>query len=118
MEKLEKDVKKTAKSIIQGNEKRKGRVKTRQASEFDHTAITAVEDALHASCQDIPHPEARRILQDKIYQSITQNMPYEHIPDVMCGRRQFYEHRNNFIFLVAKKMRMTAGVPTAKKGQN
>lgn len=45
-------------------------------------------------------------MQDKIYKSIVYNTPYEYIADAVCGRRQFYEYRTEFITLVAQAMDM------------
>lgn len=69
MDKMDADIKTIARSIIQGNEKRKKRIKTKKASAFDIKAAAIVNDAL-------------------------------------CGRRQFYEYRTEFITLVAQAMDM------------
>lgn len=109
MERLDADIKTVARSIIQGNEKRKKRIRTGRASIFDAKAAAIVEDALRASCANIESIQARRQLQDKIYKSIVYNTPYEYITDAVCGRRQFYEYRMEFITLVAKEMEMLPG---------
>lgn len=106
MEKLDADIKAIARSIIQGNEKRKKRIGTKKASAFDIKAAAVVEDALHGSCGNIESIQARRQIQDKIYKSIVYNTPYEYIADALCGRRQFYEYRTEFIMLVAQAMGM------------
>lgn len=106
---LEADIKTIARSIIQGNEKRKKRIKTKTASAFDIMAAAVVEDALCASCGNIQSGKARKQMQEKIYKSIVYNTPYEYIADAVCGRRQFYEYRTEFITLVAEAMDMLPG---------
>lgn len=106
MERLDADIKTIARSIIQGNEKRKKRIRTGRASAFDEKTAAIVEDALRASCGNIEGIQARRQMQDKIYKSIVYNTPYEYIADTVCGRRQFYEYRTEFITLVAQAMDM------------
>ena len=49
MERLDADIKTIARSIIQGNEKRKKRIRTGRASAFDEKTAAIVEDALRAS---------------------------------------------------------------------
>lgn len=109
MDKLDADVKVIARSIIQGNEKRKKRIRTKKASAFDIKAAAIVEDALCGSCGNIESIQARRQIQEKIYRSIVYNTPYEYIADALCGRRQFYEYRTEFITLVARAMDMLPG---------
>lgn len=89
-----------------GNEKRKKRIKTKKASAFDIKAAAIVNDALCNSCGNIESIRARRQMQEKIYKSIVYNTPYEYIADALCGRRQFYEYRTEFITLVAQAMDM------------
>lgn len=103
---MEADIKILARNIIQGNEKRKKRIKKSKASAFDMKAAAVVENALRASCENIPSSIVRKQMQDKVYESIVYNVPYEHMADVVCGRRQFYDYRNDFILLVAKEMGM------------
>ena len=50
MDKMDADIKTIARSIIQGNEKRKKRIKTKKASAFDIKAAAIVNDALCNSC--------------------------------------------------------------------
>ena len=64
MEKLDADVKAIARSIIQGNEKRKKRIKTGNASAFDFQAVKIVDNALCASCGNIESVRARRQMQE------------------------------------------------------
>ena len=107
MDKMDADIKTIARSIIQGNEKRKKRIK--KASAFDIKAAAIVNDALCNSCGNIESIRARRQMQEKIYKSIVYNTPYEYIADALCGRRQFYEYRTEFITLVAQAMDMLPG---------
>ena len=109
VQKLDTDIKTVAKGIIQGNEKRKKRVRARMASPFDIRAVEAVDAALRGSCDNITSQEARKQMQDKIYQSIIYSMPYEYMADVACGRRQFYEYRMGFIERVADELDMIPG---------
>ena len=113
MERMDADIKAVARSIIQGNEKRKKRIKAGKASAFDIKAAV-VEDALCSSCQNIESIQARRQMQKRIYESIVYNTPYEYIADALCGRRQFYEYRTEFITRVAQAMDMLQG----GKGEN
>lgn len=103
---MDEDVKDVAKRLIQGSEKRKKRIKQNRQSTFDNMANVAIQDALGASCGNIDSIKARKATQDKIYKSIVENTPYEYIGDVCCGRRQFYEYRNEFIGLVALRLGM------------
>ena len=109
MVKLDADIKAIARSIIQGNEKRKKRIKNGQASAFDLQAAQVVDNALRGTCGNIESVRVRRQMQEKIYKSIVYNMPYEYIADALCGRRQFYEYRTEFITLVAEAMDMLPG---------
>lgn len=104
--KLEADIKTVAKSIIQGNEKRKKRIQEGNASAFDIKAVEIVANALGETCENIASSRARKQMQDKIYKSILYNQPYEYIADVCCGRRQFYNYRTEFISRVAAAMDM------------
>ena len=106
MDKMDADIKTIARSIIQGNEKRKKRIKTKKASAFDLQAAQVVENALRGTCGNIKSVRVRRQMQEKIYKSIVYNTPYEYIADALCGRRQFYEYRTEFITLVAQAMDM------------
>lgn len=106
MARLDNDVKATVKKIIQGNEKRKRRIANGTASQFDKTAIGVIEDALNGSCGNIMSGQARENTQKQIYKSIVYSMPYESMIDVLCGRRQFYDYRNDFIAAVAEGLGM------------
>lgn len=106
---METDIKAVARCIIQGNEKRKKRVKQNIASAFDIKAVATVEDALLSSCGNINSDRTRKSMQDKIYKSIVYNTPYEYIGATVCGRRQFYEYRMEFITNVASAMEMIPG---------
>lgn len=86
MVKLDADIKAIARSIIQGNEKRKKRIKNGQASAFDLQAAQVVDNALRGTCGNIESVRVRRQMQEKIYKSIVYNMPYEYIADALCGR--------------------------------
>lgn len=108
MVKMDQDIKTVAKNIIQGNEKRKKRIKNNNASAFDNMAVAIVEDALRKSCGNIPCAKPRRQMQEQIYKSIIYNTPYEYI-GALCGRRQFYDYRTEFIALVAEGMGMLPG---------
>ena len=106
---LECYIKALVKKIIQGNEQRKRRVANGTASKFDITAAGVIEDALNNSCANITDRSARAEVHKQIYKSITQNVPYESIVGVMCGRRQFYDYRMEFIIMVAEGLGMTPG---------
>ena len=110
MERLDADIKTIARSIIQGNEAEK-RIRTGRASAFDEKTAAIVEDALRGlhRWEFRRGIQARRQMQDKIYKSIVYNTPYEYIADAVCGRRQFYEYRTEFITLVAQAMDMLPG---------
>ena len=108
MVKMDQDIKTVVKNIIQGNEKRKKRIKNNNASAFDNMAIVIVEEALHKSCSNIFCDKSRLKMQELIYKSIVHNTPYEYI-GAMCGRRQFYDYRTEFIALVAEGMGMLPG---------
>lgn len=109
MAKLECDIKAQVKKIIQGNEQRKRRVASGTASQFDIMAVGVIEDALNHSCANITDRNARAEVHKQIYKSITQNVPYESIMGVMCGRRQFYDYRTEFIIMVAEGLGMIPG---------
>lgn len=101
MEYLESDIKATVKKIIQGNEKRKRRIAKGTGSTFDKTVINAIDNALNSLCANITSDKARHETQKQIYKSIAYSVPYESIMGVICGRRQFYDYRTEFITLVA-----------------
>lgn len=42
----------------------------------------------------------------RFIRALFTNMPYEYIADALCGRRQFYEYRQEFIKRVASAMDM------------
>lgn len=109
MEYLESDIKATVKKIIQGNEKRKRRITKGTGSAFDKTAIHVIDDALNSSCANITADNARKEIQGQIYKSIVYSMPYENVMGVICGRRQFYDYRTEFITLVAVGLDMLPG---------
>lgn len=113
MTRLECDIKAQVKKIIQGNEQRKRRVANGTASKFDIMAAGVIENVLNNSCANITDQDARAEVHKQIYKSITQNIPYESIMGVMCGRRQFYDYRTEFIIMVAEGLGMMPG----KKGR-
>lgn len=47
-------------------------------------------------------------------EGVVHCMPYESIYDVMCGRRQFYDYRNEFITAVAEGLGMLPGSRTKR----
>lgn len=116
MQRIDDDIKATVKKIIQGNEKRKRRMIAGNASEFDKTAVGVIEAALNNSCHNIDSEAARQQLQKQIYKSVVHCVPYESIYDVMCGRRQFYDYRNEFIAAVAEGLGMLPSGSKTKKG--
>lgn len=120
MDKLEADIKTIARGIIQGNEKRKKRIEQKRESDFDRLAVEAIENALESSCANIKGSRIRKQIQGKIYQSIVTLTPYEYIGEVCCGRRQFYEYRNQFIREVAYNLGMLPldYISTRKENRN
>lgn len=109
MTRLESDINATVKKIIQGNEKRKRRVANGNASPFDKMAVDVIRDALNNSCSNITAEQPRADMQKQIYKSIVYSVAYESIMGTMCGRRQFYEYRAEFITLVAEGLGMLPG---------
>lgn len=105
-QRIDDDIKATVKKIIQGNEKQKRRIANGNASEFDRTAVEVIEAALNNSCHNIENEAARNTIHKQIYKSVVHCVPYESIYDVMCGRRQFYDYRNEFITAVAEGLAM------------
>lgn len=103
-----------AKKIIQGNEKRKRRMLNGNASAFDRMAYSVINEALNNSCHNIDSEAAREQMQKQIYKSVVHCTPYESIYDVMCGRRQFYDYRNEFITAVAEGLGMLPGSRTKR----
>ena len=106
LQRIDDDIKATVKKIIQGSEKRKRRIAKGSASEFDKTAAGVIEAALNQSCHNIDGRAAREQLQRQIYKSVVYSVPYESIYGVICGRRQFYDYRNEFINAVAEGLGM------------
>lgn len=119
MARLDGDIKATVKKIIQGNEKRKRRIANGTASTFDKKAVGVISDALNGSCNNIMSDNARENTQKQIYKSIVYSMPYESMIGVICGRRQFYDYRTEFITLVAEGLDMlpTDGLTREQRGQ-
>lgn len=77
--KMDEDIKDVAKRLIQGNEKRKKRIRHHRESEFDVLAAKAIADALVSSCGNITSQTIRQQVQEKIYKSIVFSTPYEYI---------------------------------------
>lgn len=115
MQRIDDDIKATVKKIIQGNEKRKRRIADGNASEFDRMAVEAIEEALNNSCRNIDSETARSTIHKQIYKSVAHCVPYESIYGVMCGRRQFYDYRNEFITAVAERLEMLPGGSSATR---
>lgn len=118
MQRIDDDIKATVKKIIQGNEKRKRRITNGNASAFDRMAADVIEAALNKSCHNIENEAARDTIHKQIYKSVVYCMPYESIYDVMCGRRQFYQYRNEFIAAVAEGLGMLPGGSSTKKANH
>lgn len=114
MQRIDDDIKATVKKIIQGNEKRKRRMLNGNASAFDSMAYSVIDEALNNSCHNIDSEAAREQMQKQIYKSVVYCTPYESIYDVMCGRRQFYDYRNEFITAVAEGLGMLPGSRTKR----
>ena len=110
-----KQYKATVKKIIQGSEKRKRRMLNGNASAFDRMAYSVIDEALNNSCHNIDSEAAREQMQKQIYKSVVHCTPYESIYDVMCGRRQFYDYRNEFITAVAEGLGMLPGGSRTKR---
>jgi hypothetical protein len=106
MVKLDNDVKKTVKNIIQGYESRKKRIKNKKFSSFDLEAESIIEQSVCDLWSSVACNKTRKTMQNNTYTSITRNMPYEYFTNPMCGRRQFYEQRNMLITLVATRIGM------------
>ncbi len=69
------------------------------------TADAAVKAAeLREKCALVEQTaiEADAELYQYLLKNVTQGVPYEYMP-VPCGRRQFYELRRKFFFLLSKK---------------
>lgn len=113
-QRIDDDIKATVKKIIQGNEKRKRRIANGNASEFDRMAVEVIEAALNNSCHNIENEATRNTIHKQIYKSVVHCVPYESIYDVMCGRRQFYDYRNEFITAVAEGLEMLPCSSTKK----
>lgn len=114
LRRIDDDIKATVKKIIQGNEKRKRRMLNGNASAFDRMAYSVIDEALNNSCHNIESEAAREQMQKQIYKSVVHCTPYESIYDVMCGRRQFYDYRNEFITAVAEGLGMLPGSRTKR----
>lgn len=76
--------------------------------------LSSIDEALNNSCHNIDSEAAREQMQKQIYKSVVHCTPYESIYDVMCGRRQFYDYRNEFITAVAKGLGMLPGSRTKR----
>lgn len=114
--KMDENTKDVVKRLIQGNEKRKKRIQYHRESKFDVLAAKAIADALVSSCGNITNPTIRQQVKKKIYRSIVFSIPYEYIGEVYCGRRQFYDYRNEFILAVADNLGMVP--PKELDGRN
>lgn len=77
-------------------------------------AYSVIDEALNNSCHNIDSEAAREQMQKQIYKSVVHCTPYESIYDVMCGRRQFYDYRNEFITAVAEGLGMLPGSRTKR----
>lgn len=49
-------------------------------------------------------PDVRKVIIEKIYQSIAYSQPWEQLGETYCYRGQFYQYRKQFCYLVAENM--------------
>ena len=77
-----------------------------EGSMYDYLTSCNVDQLDSAALNYFGKKVTHRQMQEKIYKSIVYNMPYEYIADALCGRRQFYEYRQEFIKRVASAMDM------------
>jgi len=49
-------------------------------------------------------PDVRRVIIDKIYQSIAYGQAWELLGETYCSRGMFYQYRKQFCYLVADNM--------------
>lgn len=79
----------------------------------DPTAVAGTRAALlSADCELIEHTaiQAAPEIYQWILLSVVEGIPYEEIGRVPCGRRQFYEARRKFFFLLSRKRGNTEDV--------
>ncbi len=61
------------------------------------TVIDLIETTLkEACCND-------KGMYPYLLKAVTQGFTWEHLPDCPCGRRQFYELRRKFFFMLSQK---------------
>ena len=114
MQGMEVDIKPKEKKLIRATKNAKARMLNGNASAFDRMAYSVINEALNNSCHNIDSEAAREQMQKQIYKSVVHCTPYESIYDVMCGRRQFYDYRNEFITAVAEGLGMLPGSRTKR----
>ena len=88
---------------------RQGRDKRRNKGEQTQFDVLAA-DAVSSARRDLRVPEmdaeTRKVVVDKICESLEKTIPWEVLGDTCMGRRQFYQLRSEFIYLVARNMGM------------
>ena len=88
---------------------RQGRDKRRNKGEQTQFDVLAA-DAVSSARRDLRVPEmdaeTRKVVVDKICESLEKTIPWEVLGDTYMGRRQFYQLRSEFIYLVARNMGM------------
>lgn len=104
-EPLPRDVCRVVNEIIRGNGARKTRF-SQSGLEFDRRAIAAVYVAMNSIGEDIPDDTARKCLQNRVMDSVSGHIPYEHMGECYCGRQKFYDYRRELCRRVAKEMGM------------
>ena len=67
--------------------------------------VQAVEEAKAAVGQDIPDPDRRRALGERVLFSLSESIPYSRMGECFCCENKFYSYRREFCLAVAKRMR-------------
>ncbi|MDL2250465.1 hypothetical protein LJC51_07430 [Lachnospiraceae bacterium OttesenSCG-928-J05] len=102
--KLDSKSKKIVKAIMARDEERQQRQQSGVATDFDNTVKAAIAYATkHITLEGVT-PSARTHIIAKLYKSLADGTPWEHLGDTYCCRRLFYQYRTEYCYLVASHM--------------
>lgn len=107
--KLDKNTKTIVRAIMRDQRQRERRRNTKQYTAFDKRADEAVKYAKRNIRLCGFEDKARNRIIDKICQSLQDNTPWELLGETYCGRRLFYEYRNEFCYHVAIALEIAMG---------
>lgn len=98
---LDKDEKKIVRAVIHSEGKRRNRRQRKRETEFDKKASAAIQKAKEEMYLGETSEKIRESIIEKIYISLSGNVPWELMGETYCCRSLFYSYRNQFCYLIA-----------------